>query len=146
MDISALMSTMLGSDALGGIGQLSGVSDDKVKDVLGSALPALLSGAQSQADDAATAEGFVGALGDHAKADTGNIASFLSGVDLEDGGKIIGHLLGGKADSVTADAAEKAGVSAAQSGSVLAAAAPLLMSLLGQQTAQSSSAVFPSER
>ncbi len=134
MDIKDLMSKMLSADALAGLGSLTGTSEKDVKGVLSSALPALLNGAKGQADDSATAEGFVGALSDHAKVDTADISSFISGIDLEDGGKIIGHLLGGNAEKTTAEAAEKAGVEKGAAGNILSAAAPLLMSLLGQQT------------
>ena len=138
MDINALMSAMLSSDSIKNMSQVTGASQKDVKNVLASALPSLLSGAQSQADDAGTVEGFAGALTDHAKADTTDIASFLSKVDLEDGGKIVSHLLGAEKDATTRKAAEAANVDAGKSGSILAAAAPLLMSLLGQQTAQES--------
>lgn len=90
-------------------------------------------GAQSQ--DATT--GFAEALLSHSKADTSNIAAFLNKVDLEDGGKIINHLL--DADALTA-ISKKAGVSKKDTKNVLSAAAPLLMSLLGQQTVSSASA------
>ncbi|MBQ7714339.1 MAG: DUF937 domain-containing protein [Clostridia bacterium] len=135
MDIKDLIGKMLNADTLSGLGSLTGASDKDVKGVLASALPALLNGAKGQADDAATAEGFVGALSDHAKVDTANLSSFISGIDLEDGGKIIGHLLGSSAEKTTAEAAEKAGVEKGIAGNILSAAAPLLMSLLGQQTA-----------
>ena len=135
MDIKALMNTMLSSDSIEGLGNLVGASSKDVKGVLSAALPALLDGAKGQADDTATAEGFVGALADHAKVDTGDIGSFFSGIDLEDGGKIVGHLLGAEKEATTQKAAEKAGVDVEKSGNILSAAAPLLMSLLGQQTA-----------
>ncbi len=140
MDIKDLMGTILDGDTLKGIAGVTGSSQKDVKGVLSSALPALLNGVKGQADDAATAEGFVGALSDHAKADTGDITSFLSGIDLEDGGKIIGHLLGDKADETTKAAAEKAGVEKGKAGSILAAVAPLLMSLLGQNAASGDNA------
>ena len=138
MDISALINTMLSGDALGQIGKVAGVSEDEAKNVIGNALPALIYGAENQAKDEATAAGFAGALSDHAKVDAGDLTSFLSNVDAEDGGKIIAHLLGGEQDAVTSAVAERAGLGSAQTGSILSLAAPLLMSLLGQQTQSSS--------
>ena len=137
MDINELMNTMLSNDSVKELGTLVGASSKDVKSVLSSALPALLNGAKGQADNANTAEGFVGALADHAKADTGDIASFFSNIDIEDGGKIVSHLLGGDKDATTEKAAKKAGVDVTKSSNILSAAAPLLMSLLGQQTASS---------
>ena len=140
MDIKELMGKILDGDTLNGIAGLTGSSEKDVKGVLSSALPALLDGIQGQADDADTAEGFVGALADHAKVDTGDISSFISGIDLEDGGKIIGHLLGDKAEETTKEAAEKAGVEKGKAGSILSAVAPLLMSLFGQTAADGDNA------
>jgi hypothetical protein len=89
MDITSLMNTMLSSDALGQIGKTAGVSEDSVKNVLGTALPALIYGAENQAKGEDTSAGFAGALTDHAKADTADLNAFLANVDAEDGGKII---------------------------------------------------------
>ena len=140
MDIKELMGTMLSSETVGAIGKAAGASGSDVKSVLSSALPSLLEGAKGQAHDTATAEGFVGALSDHAKDNTSDISSFLSGVDLEDGGKIVGHLLGTDADKTTKAAADKAGVDKSKAGSILSAAAPLLMSLLGQNASSGANA------
>ncbi len=133
MDIQELLGQLVSSDSLKNIGKAAGASKKDVKNVLTSALPSLVGGLQTQASGD-TAEGFANALNDHAKADTSSIGSFLSNVDLEDGGKIVAHLLGSDADKTTKAAAQNAGVSTNKAGSILSAAAPLLMSLVGQQT------------
>ena len=112
---------------------VTGASKGEVSSVLTEALPALLNGANGQAKDSGTAKGFADALAQHAKDDTGNLAGFLGNVDLGDGAKIVGHLLGSDKDSLTKAVSKKTGVSAAKIGQILAAIAPLLMSLLGKQ-------------
>ena len=97
------------------------------------ALPALLSGAKGQADDKDTAESFANALSDHAKSDTSDLGSFLGNIDMEDGGKIIAHLLGSDKQSTIKKIAKEAGVSNKKTTNILSAIGPLLMSLLGQQ-------------
>lgn len=136
MDLTSLLSTMLSVDSVGSISQTAGVSIGEAQSVLGNALPSLLNGAleQSKGDD--TAAGFDNALAQHAADDTSNVASFFSKVDLTDGGKIINHLLGGDGQAVSS-ISMKAGVSQKGTANILSAAAPLLMSLLGQQTSQS---------
>lgn len=136
MDLTSLLSTMLSVDSVGSISQTAGVSIGEAQSVLGSALPSLLNGAleQSKGDD--TAAGFDNALAQHAADDTSNVASFFSKVDLTDGSKIISHLLGGDGQAVSS-ISMKAGVSQKGTANILSAAAPLLMSLLGQQTSQS---------
>lgn len=133
MDLQKLTSTLLSSDAINGFSKRSGASASEVKRVLSQALPALLGGADEQAKGADTAVGFAAALSSHAKSNTFDLSDFLGNVDLEDGSKIIGHLLGGNADKTTKTVAKEAGVSKSKAATIMAAAAPLLMSLLGQQ-------------
>ena len=133
MDLKKLTSTLLSSDSIKELSSLTGASKAEVGNVLTEALPALFSGAKEQAKNESTALGFAEALAQHAKDDTGNLASFLGKVDLGDGAKIIGHLLGSGKDSVTKEVAKKTGVSASKISDILSAIAPLLMSLLGKQ-------------
>ena len=140
MDLNSLMSTLLSGDSIANLSQLSGASQKNVKDVLSSALPSILEGAVGQANDENTVEGFANALLSHAKDDTSDVASFMSNVDLEDGGKIIGHLLGNNKEATTQEAATRAGLSVGKTGIILALLAPMLMSLLGQQTQQTQQA------
>ncbi|MBQ9534604.1 MAG: DUF937 domain-containing protein [Clostridia bacterium] len=140
MDISALLGTIMSSDSIKNMSQLTNVSSEGVQGVLGSALPSLLNGALAQSEGSDTAEGFAGALTQHAAVDTSDINAFLGNVDMEDGAKIVGHLLGSDSSAVFSEAAKKAGVSEKDSSNILSAAAPLLMSLLGKETgAQSQS-------
>ena len=140
MDLTSLMKTMLSSDSIAQTSKKTGTSTDEVKSVLLSALPAMLSGVQGQANNQETVAGFAGALDSHAKDDTSDISAFLSHVDIKDGEKIVGHLLGGDKAATTKAAATKAGLSNAATGKILGAAAPLLMSLLGQQFTQAAQA------
>ena len=139
MDLNELMSTMLSEESIDGLGAKAEASPDEVRGVLGNALPLLLGGANAQATNQDTADGFVGALQQHAQDDTSNLSSFLGNVDMGDGAKIIAHLLGANQAAQTQAVAQQAGVSQQQAGSILSAAAPLLLSLLGQQTAAASS-------
>ncbi len=134
MDLTKLASTLISSDSISGLSNLTGTSDKDVSNVLAQALPALLSGANSQAKDKDTAESFATALSDHAKDDTKDLSKFLGNVDLKDGAKILGHLLGSDKDDVIGNIAESTGVSKKDTNSIVSAIAPLLLSLLGQQT------------
>ena len=133
MDINKLAGALLSSESIEGLSSLTEVAGTDVNSVLTAALPALLNGANEQAKGADTTESFANALAQHAKADTKDMAGFLGKVDLEDGAKIIGHLLGNQKKDVTASVAKKAGVSDDKTAMILSAAGPLLMSLLGQQ-------------
>ena len=134
MDITSLLGAMLGGSSTSGISQATGTSQKDVTSILVSALPSLLSGAGQQASNASTATSFAQALQSHATADTSNVASFFNQVDTTDGAKIVQHLFGSQNSATTRAIAQEAGVTQKQAASVLSAAAPYLMSLLGQQT------------
>lgn len=135
MDISSLLGTLLSSDSVQSIGQASNTNNNSVQNVLAAALPSLISGAQVQSQDTST--GFADALLSHSKDDTSNIASFLGNVDLEDGGKIIAHLLGKDKDSQLQSISNTTGVAQKDTTNILSAVAPLLMSLLGKESVSS---------
>lgn len=136
MDLTKIASTLLSSDSISGLTQSTGASGSDITSVLSKALPSLLKGANEQATNKKTSESFVNALSQHAKDDTKDLSGFLGNVDLSDGAKIIGHLLGSDKEDVVNDIAKETGVSKAKTNSILSAIAPLLMSLLGQQTEQ----------
>ena len=138
MDLNALMSTMLSDESIENLGVKTQSSPEEVRSVLGSALPLLLGGANAQATNQQTATGFVGALQQHSQDDASNIGSFFGNVDLGDGAKIIAHLLGANTATQTQAVAQQTGVSQQQTGNILAAIAPLLLTLLGQQAAGNS--------
>lgn len=138
MDLNELMSTMLSDESIENLGLKADSSPEEVRSVLGSALPLLLNGANSQATNQETASGFVGALQQHAQDDASNVGSFLGNVDMGDGAKIIAHLLGANSGAQTQAVAQQTGVSQAKTGNILSAVAPLLLTLLGQQAASSS--------
>ena len=134
MDLSSLMNVFLSQQSQQGISSATGSSSADVTSILANALPSLLAGANKQSQQTSTATSFAKALASHAQDDTSNLASFYNNVDLNDGAKIIQHLFGNQTNSITKSVASQAGVTQKQATSVLSAAAPLLLSLLGQQT------------
>lgn len=136
MDQKTLMNTLMGDAAIENVSRMSGASTQQVQQVLSAALPSLLQGARQQVGNS----GFAAALADHAKDDTADLGGFFSHVDMTDGGKIVGHLLGNQAADTAAEAAERSGLTAAQTAKIIALAAPLLMSLLGQSSQSSGDA------
>ena len=138
MDMTSLLGVLLSSDSVSGVSKATKADDKEVASVLNAALPMLLKGAKKQSEDKDTAASFATALLSHGKKDTSNLSSFLKNVDLDDGSKIIGHLLGKDDDSVK-KIAKTSGVSTKKTGDILSAAAPLLMSLLGQESASKKS-------
>lgn len=138
MDLTSLLGNFLGETSLETIGKVTDTSTSDVGNVLKAAFPKLLEGASKQASNKKTQEGFEDALATHAKDRISSIPSFLKKVDLEDGAKIVKHLIGGASSTATKEIAKESGVSAKSVTSILSAIAPLFMSLLGKEEKKSS--------
>lgn len=134
MDTNTLMKTLLSNESVKGLVKKSGASQEQVESIIKNALPMLLDGAKKQANGESTSKGFANALLEHADSDTTDLSAFMDGIDLADGAKIIGHLLGAEKGSATKSVAKKSGADNAKTETVLSMAAPLLMSLLGKET------------
>ena len=132
MDLTSLMSSLLSDQNIKAVASKAGVSEEEAASVLATALPVMLNGANGQASDAATTESFYKAVTDHAQKDPEK-------VDLKEGGKIVGHLLGTDEKAAEDAIAKRAGLSSANVGLILAAAAPLIMNMLGNSTSNSHS-------
>lgn len=133
MDVNTLMKLMTSANSTSALSQNTNTSTADVTSVLSAVLPQLLNGASQQATNQDTAAGFLAALQQHGEADTKDIAGFLNNVDTTDGAKIIQHLLGSQTKTTVKETAKETGVSADQVSAIMANAAPLLMSVLGQQ-------------
>lgn len=127
-----LLKSLVNKDTLKEIGKLAGVDTSDVSNVLVKALPSLLQGANKQTSSK-TSSSFVSALASHATSDTSNLSKFFKNVDLDDGAKIVTHLIGNNA-TASKKIAKETGVDASSVTKILSAAAPLFMSLLGKQS------------
>lgn len=133
MDLTSLMSALLSDNTVTSVAGKAGASSTDAVSVLAAALPSMLNGANGQASNPATAESFFQAVNDHAGRDSEK-------VDVDEGAKIVSHLLGDDAEDTERAIAKKTGLSKSQVALILAAAAPMLMKMLGNQTASSNSA------
>ncbi len=134
MDFSSILNTIMGSDSVSSLSNLTGTSEKDVSGVLSSVLPLFMNGAQGQATNQATAQSFANALASHGKDDISDLSSFLGNVDMDDGAKIVEHLLGKDGAATAANnISAQSGVSAGNISSILSATAPLLMSMMGKQ-------------
>lgn len=132
MATANILKSLINNDSLKEISKLTGVDAGDVSNVLVNALPDMLKGATKQTTSKSSSS-FVTALAQHALSNTDNLGSFFKKVDLDDGAKIVGHLIG-SSDTLTSKVSKKTGVDTKTVMNILAAAAPLFMSLLGKQT------------
>ena len=133
-----LLNSDLGKTIISGVSNQTKQPQNKTQDVLTMALPVLMTAIKRNATTPQGAEGLLSALG--SKHD-GSILDNLSGLFeggvnsgvLDDGGKILGHVLGGKQKNVEMALSQKSGVDAGSVAQILKVAAPILMGMLGSQ-------------
>jgi hypothetical protein len=133
-----LLNSDLGKTIISGVSNQTKQPQNKTQDVLTMALPVLMTAMKRNAATPQGAEGLLSALG--SKHD-GSILDNLSGLFeggvnsgvLDDGGKILGHVLGGKQKNVEMALSQKSGVDAGSVAQILKVAAPILMGMLGSQ-------------
>lgn len=135
-----LLNSDLGKQIISGVGQQVGTSEGETSSVLSQALPALLGAMQSNASNEQGAAGLLGALmgGKHGGL-LENIGGILGDgkIDMADGAKILGHVLGGNQANMESNLSQNTGVSSDKIGMILKIAAPILMSFLTKKTAES---------
>jgi hypothetical protein len=136
-----LLNSDLGKSIISGVAGQTKQDESKTSSVLTMALPVLMQAMKRNAATPQGAEGLLNAL--NSKHD-GSILNNLSGlfgggVDsnvLDDGSKILGHVLGGKQQHVQNALSQKSGLDAGSVAQILKVAAPILMEVLGNQAKQ----------
>ena len=136
-----LLGSDLGKTIISGVAGQTGQDENKTGNVLTMALPVLMQAMRRNAATPQGAEGILGALNSkHDGSILDNLGDlFGGGVDsnvINDGGKILGHVLGGKQRQVENALGAKAGMDAGSVAQILKVAAPILMGLLGKQQRQ----------
>jgi hypothetical protein len=134
-----LLNSDLGKSIISGVAGQTGQDESKTSSVLTMAMPVLMQAMKRNASTPQGAEGLLSALssGKHDGSILDNLGGLFSGgVDssvLDDGSKILSHVLGGKQQAVESTLGAKAGMDANSVAQILKVAAPILMGVLGNQ-------------
>ncbi|TGV04673.1 DUF937 domain-containing protein [Flavivirga rizhaonensis] len=136
-----LLNSDLGKTIISGVAGQTGQDESKTGSVLTMALPVLMQAMKRNSATPQGAEGLLSALNSkHDGSILDNLGGLFSGgVDdnvLNDGGKILGHVLGGKQQHVENALSQKSGIDAGSVAQILKVAAPILMGVLGKQSRQ----------
>lgn len=136
-----LLNSDLGKTIIKGVSNQTNQPQNKTKDVLIMALPVLMQAMKRNAASPQGAEGLMNALNN--KHDGGildNLGNlFNGGVEshvIEDGSKILNHILGAKQQHVENTLGAKVGIDADTVAQILKVAAPIVMGILGRETKQ----------
>ena len=125
--------SLLSGGGVSAISKRTKLPKEDVAKVLSAGIPALVGGMRRNAGAAAGEASLSRALRDHSAADISNPGAFLKGSDLQDGKKILGHVLGDDQKELVEEISRASGVTKAKTTTILALVAPLLLSLLGNQ-------------
>ena len=137
-----LLNSDAGKAIVNGVAGQTGQNTSKTNDILNMALPVMMQAMRRNASTPDGAQGLMNAL--NSKHD-GSVLDDLEGYFgggvnqdvLDDGGKILGHVLGSKQKNVERTLGAKSGLDAAAIGQIMQTAAPLIMGFLGKQARQS---------
>lgn len=136
MDILDLLSGQLDSEKLlKQLGSSTGANTDQVQKAIQLGLPALL---QSMGRNAGTEQGasaLAKALDSHKDDKIDDVEDFIKNVNIEDGSKILGHVLGGNKQKVQRNLAKQTGLQDNQVSDIMSQLAPLVLGTLGKQKA-----------
>ncbi len=130
MDLLSMMTQAMTTDnAVGSLSGQNGVTTKQASGLVTAALPILLQAMTSNASSSGGANSLLGALNQHQT--SLSIEDQIMDADKDDGGKIIGHILGGNANGVISQLASQNNMSNAQASSLLAQIAPALLAGVG---------------
>ncbi len=137
MDTNKVMKSLLNEDTLKLVGQMAGVTDAEAEKAVQGLLPALLKGAADQNKNKDTAAAFLEAVMSHGEKDSSDMSKFVKNIDVEDGAKIVNHLLGSDNDKTAAAAAKASGIDKKKIIKIMALLAPIIMNQLGKESKKS---------
>jgi hypothetical protein len=129
------LTDLLSNEVLESLSKSTGASKADTSKVLANALPVLMKSMASNASTKEGAKSLEKALDAHSSNDM--LSTLLKNIDMEDGTKILGHILGKNSDSVKSTVSKKSGVDSDLTSIILASAAPLLLSALGSEKKKS---------
>lgn len=136
--ISDFLNSESAKQMINNISKESGVSKKGTKSVVDLAAPVLLGMLQKNASTSDGASSIKRALQKHDGSILDNLSGLLGSDILNDGKDILGHILGGKQNSLEKSISNKTGVSVGNVSKILAMIAPIVMGYLGKQSKNSS--------
>ncbi len=124
--LGLLLSAFLSSQSLGSLSNNTGVQQPQLKKLLILALPLLIKYMTSNSQSQSGLSSLFGALGQHQS--RSSVSDQIASADVEDGSKIIGHILGDDQNAVLKSLSSETGIGIDDIANVLGTIAPSLLS------------------
>ena len=138
--LSILMKSLLSTTALSALSKKTGLSAGKLKKLLPLAVPLLLKSLTNNASSQSGLKSLLGALTQHT--DKKSLPEQIREADTTDGGKILGHILGGNSGATLSSLAQQSHMNEQEVSSALSSITPALLSGLSAATASGSKPGF----
>jgi len=133
MSMIDMLQQRLGGEAVKQISARLGTDPGTTQSAIAAALPMLVGALARNAQDPGKAGALSNALSrDHDGSVLDDVAGYLNRNDDADGDGILGHVLGGKQQSVQTGLGQVAGIDPGKAGMLLSMLAPLVMGALGK--------------
>lgn len=132
--LNLLTSAFTSSSSTSALSGKTGLSKKQIYMIVAYALPLLLKYLTKNANSKEGASSLASALTQHKS--TKSVETQIENADVEDGAKIINHILGNQSSEVISQVAKETQASPKEVSSVLAALAPALLSGVSSATAQ----------
>ncbi len=134
-----LLQGPMGQMIIQGASSQLGQDSNKTQSAISAAIPMLMGAMKKQASNPEAASGLMNALQKHDGGILDNVMDIFGGGNVnedvvEDGDKILGHVLGDKKETVAAALGQKSGLDLGSAMNILKMAAPVVMGMLGKQT------------
>ncbi len=136
MDILSILNSLQDKQAVNELTKSVGGNSDQVKKAVELGLPMLMQAMNNNAKTPQGAAALAKALDQHKEDPVEDVLSFLKGVDVNDGKKILGHVFQQKTSSVEKNLASQTGMSSNQVENLLAQLAPVVLGALGKEKNQ----------
>ncbi len=143
MDLMDLLQGPIGRTLLEGMSARTGQDQSTTQSALQAAIPMLMGALKKNASDPDKASGLMDALmNKHNGGLLDQITDIFGGGSVnedvvEDGDKILGHVLGDKKEMVAAALSKQTNMDTSSAMDILKMAAPVVMNMIGKQAAQS---------
>ena len=149
LDLLSLLGGMSSAkQSVSALGGKASASDDQVTQALLQALPSMLGKMQTNAQTKTGADSLLKALDQHDLSEE-DIVKIIKSADMEDGVKILNHIYGDETKTAAAqkEVAAKSGIDPAKVAKIMAAAAPVVLTMLAKtnKKANQTSAVSNSD-
>ena len=134
MDLSNLLGSLLSDgQTIDEIAKKVGARPEEVQKAAKLSVPTLVEALNKNAKDEEKRASLNKALEDHSEDNVEDLQGFLGSMDLQDGQKMLGHILGGKKNQVESSISKSSGLSTSQVTGLLAMLAPVLIGMLGKK-------------